>query len=169
MRIVSRASLQSLGSPLTYHKYAIEWLDFPTSLGFSSEELVLRVLSLSRPGFSIEKTNVEQNGFRVSFAGKDTFPDSFSMTILSTADGVAVDLLKNWKEYCVSTRTGGSVSPDIYKATFNAHSLAYDNETIVTTDTYHGVFPTEITPSGNFDTSVDAQAYEVTWNLDYLE
>ena len=86
MRIVSRSSLTALGAPQTYHKYALEWLDFPEGLGFSSEDLTLRVLSIDRPGFSMEKTTVEQNGFRVSYAGKDNFPDSFSMTILATAD-----------------------------------------------------------------------------------
>ena len=52
------------------------------------------------------------------------------------------------------------------KATFNAHSLGWDNETVVSTDTYHGVFPTEISPGSSFDTSAEAVVYNVTFSMD---
>lgn len=167
MNIISRNSLTALGSPLTYHRYALTFLDLPT-IGITDEQLCLRVLSADKPTISNEKTTVEQAGFRIFYAGKDEFSDSISFSFLSTGQGETINALQDWKELCNSTMMGGSVNPSNYKSTVLMADLAYDNETIIKTYTVYGCFPQEISFGDSYGTSVEAQTCNVTMSMDYF-
>ena len=167
MNIISRNTLSSLGSPLTYHRYAMTILDLP-AIGITDEQICIRVLSADKPTINNEKTTIEQTGFRISYAGKDEFSDSLSFSFLSTGDGETVNALMNWKEFCNSTMMGGSVNPANYKSTILLADLAYDNETIIRTYTVYGCFPQEISFGDGYGTSVEAQTCNVTMSMDYF-
>ena len=168
MHIVSRSSLTALGAPLTYHKYGMTIMNLP-AIGLSEEKLVLRCLSSDKPSVSNDKTNVEQAGFRISYSGKDVYPDNMSFTFLSTGEGATIEALQMWKEYCCSARTGGSTAPSYYKATMLLSDLSYDNETVIKTYNCYGVFPEEISFSDGYGTSVEAQVVNITMSLDWWE
>ena len=168
MNIVSRNSLTQLGAPLTYHKYALSFYDLPP-IGISDEQLCLRCMSADKPSVTNEKTNIEQAGFRVSFSGKDVYPDSMSFTFLSTGEGATIEALQSWKEFCCNARSGGSVAPEVYKATCAMADLAYDNKTIIKLYTCYGFFPEDINFSDGYSPSVDGQIVNVTFNLDWWE
>ena len=168
MHIVSRSSLSALGAPLTYHRWGLTIMNLP-AIGLSEEKLCLRCLSCDKPKVSIEKTNIEQAGFRISYAGKSSYPDNFSVSFLSTGEGATIEALQMWKEYCCAARTGGSVDPSYYKATMLCSDLSYDNKTVIKTYTCYGVFPEEVDFGDSYSESVEAQVCNVTFNMDWFE
>ena len=168
MHIVSRNSLHEQGSPLTYHRYGLEFIKYPP-LSLGEEKLCLRCVSSDKPSVSNEKTTLEQAGFRVSYSGKDVFPDSMSFSFVNVNDGLTMEALQDWKELCCDLRNGGSVSPEAYKGVLLLADLAYDNKTVIKQYTLYGVFPEEISFDSGYGTSVNAQIVNLTLSLDYWE
>lgn len=168
MHIVSRSSLHAQGSPLTYHRYGMTFLKMPP-ISLGDEKLSLRCISADKPSVQNEKTTLEQNGFRVHYSGKDIFPDNMSFTFVNVNDGLTIEALQDWKEFACNLRTGGSVSPDVYKGVMQLADLAYDNKTVIKTYTLYGVFPEDISFDSGYGTSVSPQIVNVTFSLDYWE
>lgn len=160
--------MTALGSPLTYHRYGMTFLKLPP-IGITDENLCLRCLSADKPSVSNEKTNIEQGGFRVSYSGKDIFPDNMSFTFVNVNDGLTAEAFQDWKEFACNLRSGGSVDPSVYKGVLQLADLAYDNETVIKTYTLYGVFPEEISYDGGYGTSVSPQVVNLTLSLDYWE
>lgn len=168
MHIVSRNSLTAQGSPLTYHRYGMTFLKLPP-ISLGDEKLSLRCISADKPSVSNEKTVIEQAGFRVSYSGKDVFPDNMSFTFVNVNDGLTVEAFQDWKEFACNLRNGGSVDPSVYKGVLQLADLAYDNKTVVKTYTLYGVFPEELSFDGGYGTSVSPQIVNLTLSLDYWE
>lgn len=168
MHIPSRNSLLQQGAPLTYHRYGLDFIKLPP-ISLSSEKLCLRCTSNDKPSVQNEKTTIEQAGFSVHYSGKDVFSGEMSFTFFDVQDGLTSQALQDWKEFCCNLRNGGSVDASTYKGVCQMADLAVDNKTVIKTFTIYGMFPTDISPSAGYSSSVDAQQWNVTFSYDYWE
>ena len=93
--------------------------------GDDSDDLTLKVLNTSIPGFSTESMEVNLNSQVLRFRGRKMYPRSLSVTFVDDVTASTMNKLQQWGEFIVGTYTANSEG---YKSDYSVHAdlVLYD-------------------------------------------
>lgn len=134
--------------------------------GGDSEALMIRNQTAVLPGRRNDPIPVELHRYKVNFAGKMQFTNTFTSTYVDSIDLKVTNALRNWQNLITNPDTGIPYMKSEY-ATTGIISIYGGNNKVVEQRTFFGLWVANIADvqlNGASDTPL---TYNVTWCYDY--